>query len=240
MKRANPTTISRFFQAKRARPQTDERLGKSARVASSNAAAAPNPKLKTVEREPPVEVADAVKAEVKEEAVPAAQMTAPTSVTSALEQDVQAIAQLNAELRTHFFAPHLDRPRVKAERAACLQRIRATMRALHPEVLSRTLPPTHHFAPQPLRHALSGGQLRCSCHTAGPCMITHGLVPPRTSPPPPLSPLPHRLFPTLFDDRAPPLQPHGRRVRLVRRARSDINSHRAHPLVALLVPLGVV
>jgi hypothetical protein len=52
MKRDNPTTISRFFQAKRARPQTDERPDKSSRALSSKAAAAPKLQLKTVEREP--------------------------------------------------------------------------------------------------------------------------------------------------------------------------------------------
>ena len=52
MKRdTNPTTISRFFQAKRARPQTDERPGKS-----SKAAAAPKLQRQTAERDEPAPV----------------------------------------------------------------------------------------------------------------------------------------------------------------------------------------
>ena len=212
MKRdTNPTTISRFFQAKRARPQTDERPGKSTRAASSKAAAAPKLQRQTVEREEPAPVrtlrtcapargvshftktppsarigetrhsharalgihagienlqaaAGVVKAEVKEEeeaVVPCAETTVPASVAAAIEQDVLAIARLNAELR----ATHADRPRVKAERAACLQRIRATMTALHPEVRALAQP----LCPHQLR-ALSPSVATCSpadCGAAG-------------------------------------------------------------------------
>ena len=62
----------------------------------------------------------------EEQKVPATATPAHT-----VEADVLLIAKLNASLRSHFLLEHPDRPQVKAERAACLQRIRATMAATH-------------------------------------------------------------------------------------------------------------
>jgi hypothetical protein len=75
----------------------------------------------------PVHVKEVVMEQVEEEQkVPATATPAHT-----VEADVLLIAKLNASLRSHFLLEHPDRPQVKAERAACLQRIRATMAATH-------------------------------------------------------------------------------------------------------------
>jgi hypothetical protein len=168
---------------------------------------------------------------VKEEAVPVAETMVPASVTSAVEQDVMAIARLNAELRT---APHADRPRVKAVRAACLQRIRATMTVLHPEVRAHTLPRHRaHSSPAPrtLRRPVAV-QLPCSefpsDHTwPRPAANIASAAPIYRAP----SPAPSAWAP------GSPIQPHGRRVCLIRLARSDDKSYSACPLLALLVAI---